>query len=449
MVNTLKNLYNYYGKELLSFFVEMIATLGIFDEGLKEDLGLLDDEKSYRIFYKTKQRFRDIIGITSILPELGELVWFLRTRKRTFSFGKVVPKGLLFIGPPGTGKTLIVKAIAGEAQVPVIVQSGSAIVNTGRGLSDRLYDLFQEAKQISPCILFIDEIDALGEKRTRISPSVFSNDVLIEALYDFDPEGYFTNSNINLENFMENDSENYNEEDYSQFILEEENLNDYYDNTLISQAERVAVFENEISKSELSAKRINLLTQLLVELDGLHSREGVFVIGATNRFDVLDPALTRPGRFDQILKIPLPNEEKRIEILKLYSKKLGTNPDLTNWWNYIAKVTLGFSAADLATIVNESAIKAIIQDTLHTLETIEKGIDFVTGYSAPKFNKKNDTDPFILTRFAYYQTGKLIINNTLADNPPIVVVNLIPKPVNSRFLDLYKNDLSKINTKKI
>ncbi len=222
--------------------------------------------------------FRDVAGIPEVIEELKEIVLFLREPEKVSRLGGRIPKGVLLQGPPGTGKTLIGKAIAGEAQVPFFSLSGSDFVEMFVGVgASRVRELFAEAKRCAPCIVFIDEIDAIGRQRGAES--------------------------------------------------------------LPGQEEREQT-----------------LNALLVEMDGFQSNDAVIVLGATNRPDVLDPALLRPGRFDRQITVPPPNAKGRYRILKLYASRIKMDPkvDLME----IARATPGFTGADLANLVNEAALLA-------------------------------------------------------------------------------------------
>nr|YP_009725430.1 cell division protein [Trebouxia lynnae]QHO63936.1 cell division protein [Trebouxia lynnae] len=498
-----QNLLINYGKELVF--------LNFLDDSLKEDLGLIDKEKDkgYRLIKKVKKRFKDVAGIDNILPELGELVWVLRNSGRSFKVSRALPKGFLFVGPPGTGKTLLVQAIAGEAEVPVLVQSGSGLTDAGENEkgAQRLKKLFEQARKVTPCIVFIDEIDTLGESRQNVMSNHVGADDLIQSLHKSNQE--FTEKSGS--DFVNTDKPgNITEKKSRGYLTKNENL------------EHNSIGKKNQAKQQANQEQLNLLMQFLIELDGLKSRAGIIVIGATNRPKVLDPALTRPGRFDRVLNLEFPGKRKRIEILKLYSQNIGLDissttetktkffistpklstsegsptedqiilpdkrdgqegldnsfSDISNTnhvfgdldfaWEYLANRTFGFSAADLAAAMNQSSIQAILQNTGHTIETIEQGIEFITTYSIEKpkiestkekdFSDKDKNpvfvsnslnqipknpkfvsdlkskDPFFITRLAYYQAGKAVLHTLLPQHPDAIVLKLWPQSKNSR-----------------
>ncbi|HLF92261.1 MAG TPA: AAA family ATPase, partial [Planctomycetota bacterium] len=227
---------------------------------------------------KVKTTFSDVAGVDEAKEEVGEIVEFLKNPQKFTKLGGRIPHGVLLVGPPGTGKTLLAKAIAGEASVPFFSISGSDFVEMFVGVgASRVRDLFRQAKENSPCIIFLDEIDAVGRRRGT-------------------------------------------------------GLGGGHD------------------------EREQTLNQILVEMDGFDTDEGIIVMAATNRQDVLDPALLRPGRFDRQVMVDLPDVKGREEILKIHAKKikLGRDVDLRK----IAKATPMFSGADLASLINEAAIMA-------------------------------------------------------------------------------------------
>lgn len=420
------DLYKDYGRELVHYLLESASSSEVDIEKVKEQY--LYDDPEFRLINKINKNFQDVAGIDKILPELAEIVWFLRNTGRLSKFKNSIPKGILLTGPPGTGKTLLVQAIAGEAEVPVIVESGSLLTDPqqkGRGI-EKLKEIFNRARQLAPCIVFIDEVDTIGEKRENIIPTAMGEDELIESIYEnqvFDNNVTFIPQPLNLieEQKPEKDLE---------YELFRGNSQQQPNNVL-------AQFQKKI---EIKKIRLSILTQFLVEIDGFKERQGVIVIGATNRPNVLDPALIRPGRFDQILNLELPGKTKRIEILKFYSKKLKIDKKIS--WEYLANRTQGFSAADLAAAMNESAIQAILNQTKHTIETIERGIELVTSYSndnATFITKKNKfADPFFVSRLAYYQSGKAILQTLLPNHQPIVILHLWPRQKNTRHTNFYK-----------
>lgn len=410
----LKNLADNYGRELLGYLLDLVAALGFLDESLKQEIELLMGrrDKGFRIIPQSSKTFNDIVGVQKFLPELYEVIWYLRNSARDFTLSGALPRGVLLTGPPGTGKTLLVQALAGEANVPVIVLSGSSLIEPGEIASTKLELVFQEARQIAPCVVFIDEIDTLAPKRTGVVQNPMAHDDIVDFLNSFEQ--------FNPESTLER--------------LETE----------VQEAE--AESQGKLSNQDTS-QQLSLLTQLLIELDGIRGRDGVLVIGATNRLDILDPALLRPGRFDQIIEVGLPNKQKRIDILKFYGEKLGYQANIP--WNYLGERTVGFSAADLATLMNESALKAILnqKEIIHTLQTIEHGIDRLTTSETEKptilkLEAKGNLSidsKLSLLRFAYYQAGKIVVSSILKEHPKIVFAALWPRCPNIRSLEITTN----------
>jgi len=294
---------------------------------------------------KGKVTFNDVAGVDEAKEELEEVVEFLKDPKKFSRLGGKIPRGALLVGPPGTGKTLLARAIAGEAEVPFFTISGSDFVEMFVGVgASRVRDMFDQGKKNSPCIIFIDEIDAVG--RSRGAGLGGGND-----------------------------------------------------------------------------EREQTLNQLLVEMDGFDTNEGVIIIAATNRPDVLDPALLRPGRFDRQVVVSLPDIIGREKILKVHSKKISMAPDVN--LRTIARGTPGFSGADLANLVNESALLAARKNKrIVTYEEFEQAKDKVM-MGAERRSMVMTEDEKKLT--AYHEAGHAIVTINEKASYPIHKATIIPR----------------------
>lgn len=315
---------------------------------------------------QNKKRFRDLAGIEKLIPDLNELVQSLKLKKAQSRLSIYAPKGYILVGPPGTGKTLLAQAIAGESQVTFFFTSGSEFIENQNGIGPaRLRDLFRKAKKESPSIIFMDEIDTLGKRRTGSVTSL-----------------------------------------------------------------------NTVENGDQGEEKIQLLTEFLIQMDGFSKRNDLIVIGATNFFDLLDPAFIRPGRFDRIFQLELPTKAVRTDILKLHASKKGF--ELSIPWNYFGRLTEGFSGADLSAIVNESLLKIIREKKkVHTLETLQHGLERISTYSQQD-TMKTSSDLFIQIRKAYYQAGIGIVYSLVKHLPDPLSLELTPRSKNLRYVKLEK-----------
>jgi cell division protease FtsH len=292
-----------------------------------------------------KITFDDVAGIDEAKDELDEIVQFLREPQRFSSLGGKIPKGALLVGPPGTGKTLLARAIAGEAGVPFFTISGSDFVEMFVGVgASRVRDMFEQAKKNAPCIVFIDEIDAVGRSRGA---------------------GYGGGND----------------------------------------------------------EREQTLNQLLVEMDGFEANEGIIIVAATNRPDVLDPALLRPGRFDRQVQVPNPDIKGREKILKVHSKKVPLGPDVD--LRIIARGSPGFSGADLANLVNESALLAArIGRRFVTMGDFESARDKVMMGSERRSMVMTEDEKKLT---AYHEAGHAVVGLNVPEHDPIHKATIIPR----------------------
>ncbi len=293
----------------------------------------------------SKTRFTDVAGADEEKEELTELVAFLKNPKKFTEMGAKIPRGVLLVGPPGTGKTLLARAVAGEANVPFYSISGSEFVEMFVGVgAGRVRDMFKKAKENAPCIIFIDEIDAVGRQRGT-------------------------------------------------------GVGGGHD------------------------EREQTLNQLLVEMDGFEGNEGVIILAATNRADVLDPALLRPGRFDRQIRVSNPDKRARSQILKVHARNKHFAPDVD--FDNIAQRTPGFSGAELANVLNEAALLAVRSGhQLITLSDVDEAIDRVIGGPAKKSRKYTEHERKLV---AYHETGHAIIGLTLEDANQVQKVTIVPR----------------------
>ncbi|MDO4604353.1 MAG: ATP-dependent zinc metalloprotease FtsH [Helcococcus sp.] len=304
-------------------------------------------KSSAKIYIKAQNsaKFKDVAGQDEAKESLEEIVDFLHNPKKYAEIGAVTPKGVLLVGPPGTGKTLLAKAVAGEADVPFFSISGSEFVEMFVGLgASKVRDLFKQANEKAPCIVFIDEIDAIGKRR--------------------DTSGYSGND-----------------------------------------------------------EREQTLNQLLNEMDGFDASSGVIILAATNRPEILDPALTRPGRFDRQVRVELPDVKGREAILAVHAKKIKLAPgvDLKN----IARMTAGASGADLANIINEGALKAVKEGRkLVSEEDLEESVETVIAGQKKKNAVITQREKEII---AYHEVGHAIAAAAQKNTAPVTKITIIPR----------------------
>ena len=334
---------------MVALFIMIFKMQGLGDKGEVYD----DTER------KTKITFDDIAGLDEEKEELKEIVEFLKRPKKFTEMGAKIPKGVLLYGKPGTGKTLIAKAIAGEADVPFISMSGSEFIEMFAGLgASRVRKLFEKARKLAPCIVFIDEIDAIGSRRS--------------------------------------------------------------------------------SNSGAESENNQTLNQLLVEMDGFSSEETIIVLAATNRPEMLDKALLRPGRFDRQVTVPAPDLPGREAILKIHAKDKKLAEDVSLY--SIAEDTAGFTGAELANILNEAAIIATKKNhEAITNEDLDEAVKKVTVGLEKTSRKISDKDKRLT---AYHEAGHAIVSQFLPTQTAVKEVSIIPRGLAGGYT-MYKSDEDK------
>lgn len=300
-----------------------------------------------KVYVKSKDggiTFDDVAGEDEAKESLSEIVNYLHDPKKYQEIGASMPKGILLVGPPGTGKTMLAKAVAGESHVPFFAMSGSEFVEMFVGLgASKVRDLFKQAKEKAPCIVFIDEIDAIGEKRS-----------------------------------------------------------------------------NQIGGND---EREQTLNQLLTEMDGFESNNGVVILAATNRPEALDPALTRPGRFDRRVPVELPDLKGREAILKVHAKKVKMDEDID--FNKIARMSSGASGAELANIINEGALRAVRENRQTVTQSdLEESIEVVIAGYQKKNAILTDKEKWTV---AYHEIGHALVAAKQTNSAPVQKITIIPR----------------------
>lgn len=347
---------NSFGSQLLGWLMPLVLLLFVWNlimrsmagkQGMGGLMGVGKSRAKIFVQQETGVTFADVAGIDEAKAELVEIVSFLKDKAKYARLGAHIPKGILLVGPPGTGKTLVAKAVAGEAGVPFFSISGSEFVEMFVGVgAARVRDLFEQARAAAPCIIFIDELDALGKMRG------------------------------------------------------------------------VGAFGGNDEKEQT-------LNQLLAELDGFDPREGVVLLAATNRPEILDPALMRAGRFDRQIIIDRPDRKGRSEILKVHLKNVTVDPAINS--ERIADITTGFTGADLANLVNEAAIVATrrgaqtvtLDDFTAAVERIVAGVERKSSLLLPQERQV----------VAYHEMGHALATATLPGMDPVHKVSIVPRAV--------------------
>lgn len=299
-----------------------------------------------KVYVKSSEgiKFNDVAGEDEAKESLAEIVDYLHNPRKYKEVGAAMPKGILLVGPPGTGKTMLAKAVAGEANVPFFSMSGSEFVEMFVGMgAAKVRDLFKQAKEKAPCIIFIDEIDAIGKKR-----------------------------------------------------------------------------EGQIGGND---EREQTLNQLLTEMDGFEENSGVILLAATNRSESLDPALTRPGRFDRRVPVELPDLKGREEILKVHAKKIKTGPDVD--FSKIARMASGASGAELANIINEAALRAVRDGRKSVMQAdLEESIEVVIAGYQKKNAILTDKEKKIV---AYHEIGHALVAAMQSHSAPVQKITIVPR----------------------
>ena len=349
------------GSPILSFLLSFVLPLAIFiglgqymskkmmeQMGGKNSMSFGMGKSNARVYVQSSDgiRFSDVAGEDEAKENLAEIVDYLHNPKKYTDVGASMPKGVLLVGPPGTGKTILAKAVAGEAGVPFFSMSGSEFVEMFVGMgASKVRDLFKQAKEKAPCIVFIDEIDAIGQKRNAGS-GMGGND-----------------------------------------------------------------------------EREQTLNQLLTEMDGFESNNGVIILAATNRPESLDPALTRPGRFDRRVPVELPDLAGREAILKVHARKIKTDGDVD--FHTIARMAAGTSGAELANIINEAALRAVRAGrTVVTQADLEESIEVVIAGYQKKNAILSDQEKRVV---AYHEIGHALVAALQTSSAPVQKITIIPR----------------------
>lgn len=441
---------NFGGRRLRSLFV---------------DLGI-ENPFSYRVITDNPNTFAKSAGALNptLFVHACESVLHMRNKCRP---GTTMPKGLLLTGIPGTGKTFMVQMIAGEANVPVITQTAGELFNKRNSAdldidqiftpAEQLAFAFERARDLAPSILFIDEIDALGKSRESVMMSTLDKHPDPNTdLYGYlrvkhtpahtplVPKTSLKDLSI-LNIFTKRTLEKFRDVQRKWLSYEQ------YPGAEPIRTEEIFVYKEEMQRQE--KQQVGALTEFLVQMDGLRPLEGVLVIGATNRIEVLDPAITRPGRLEQIVELFPPGARERLQIFQKECFKLGVVPGIS--WNYLVNRTRGLTVANLATAINHSAIRAITLNSPHTIETLEYGLDtmrrhklalkMISTRPMPDPSKVRSRDPYLFLRVAYYNAGKVLLQNILPTHPSLSYAKLAVEPFQPeyRIRDLFLHNYNR------
>ena len=340
---------------LLTFVLPLVIFIGIgqyMNKKLVEQMGgknsMAFGKSNAKVYVQSSQgiRFSDVAGEDEAKESLAEIVDYLHDPKKYTDVGASMPKGVLLVGPPGTGKTMLAKAVAGEANVPFFSISGSEFVEMFVGMgASKVRDLFKQAKEKAPCIVFIDEIDAIGQKRSS-GGGMGGND-----------------------------------------------------------------------------EREQTLNQLLTEMDGFDATKGVVILAATNRPESLDPALTRPGRFDRRVPVELPDLKGRESILRLHAKKVKLGPDCD--FGVVARMTPGASGAELANIVNEAALCAVRHHRKAVTQfDLQEAVDTILAGAQKKNKILNNKEKCIVS---YHEVGHALVAALQTNSAPVQKITIVPR----------------------
>ncbi|WP_300296303.1 ATP-dependent zinc metalloprotease FtsH [uncultured Intestinimonas sp.] len=342
---------------LLAFLISWVLPIVIFiaigqymSKRIMKNAGgpnaMMFGKSNAKVYVKSSEgiKFSDVAGEDEAKENLQEIVDYLHDPKRYQEIGASMPKGILLVGPPGTGKTMLAKAVAGESNVPFFSMSGSEFVEMFVGMgASKVRDLFKQAKEKAPCIVFIDEIDAIGKKR-----------------------------------------------------------------------------DGQLGGND---EREQTLNQLLTEMDGFEGNTGVIILAATNRPESLDPALTRPGRFDRRVPVELPDLKGREEILKVHARKIKVAEDVD--WEKIARMASGASGAELANIVNEAALRAVRAGRQYaTQEDLQESVEVVIAGYQKKSRVLSDEEKKIV---AYHEVGHALVAAMQTHSAPVQKITIIPR----------------------
>nr|AYC63830.1 Cell division protein FTSH [Dichotomosiphon tuberosus] len=440
--NLIKNMYIRNNKEIFISFIKFLKFIGIIKDlnWIKYDLKLNLKNKNYKNIKSIEQKLETLTGVNNFLFNIIKIIIYLRSTKYIFMkliyiilyllkefhiIKSIKPKAFLLIGPPGTGKTLFVKSIAGESEVPILIQSGSLFKSPlKKNGANSIYNIFKRARQISPCILFLDEVDNLGMRRHHINLNIvesYETDELVD-FFDTFPLNLFYNLKVNELEEYEKIVSNFEQDKIDEYKQNIEKDDDLYESIRKQKIPiNIKVLKQTKFNTILRHEQLRLLTQLLIELDGLNLLDNIVIIGATNRFNILDPALLRPGRFKELLYFNLPDNKKRILLLNYYLQN--NNFEKYQILDYFVKRTNNFSYSDISSIINSSNFTNIsFYYEKHSIYSLERGIDLITSdpyekniqtlsnfYKIFNINIKNNV--YILNLYKFSNISKYNINN--------------------------------------